>query len=117
MHAGVDAATDYIHTITAAAANTHDLVETHNLIRKDDHTVYAGSGYLGIANRDEIKDDKHRPQIDYRVAVRPSWPCITPKYKGSNWDRKIEHDKSSIRCKVEHPFPEAMAAGSARSLR
>lgn len=25
-------------------------------------------------------------------------------YKGINWDKEIEHRKSSIRCKVEHPF-------------
>ena len=82
VHAGVDAAT---------AANTHDIVETHNLIREDDHTVYADFGYLGIANRDEIKDDKHLSEIDYRVAMRPSQLRITPKYEGINWDRKIEH--------------------------
>jgi len=104
VHVGVDAATGYIHTITATAANTHDIVETHNLVREDDHTVYADSGYLGIEKRDEIKSDEHLSQVDFRVAMRPSQLRITPKYEGINWDRKIEHDKSSIRCKVEHPF-------------
>ena len=31
-HAGVDAGTGYIHTITGTAANVHDIEETHNLI-------------------------------------------------------------------------------------
>ena len=25
-------------------------------------------------------------------------------FKGLNWDRKIEHDKSSVCCKIEHVF-------------
>lgn len=52
----------------------------------------------------EIKEDEHLSQIDYRVSMRPSRFHIAPKYEGINWDRKIEHDKSLIRCKVEHPF-------------
>ena len=104
VHAGVDAATGYVHTITGTPANTHDIVQTHNLIREDDHTVYADSGYLGVEKRDEIKADAHLSTIDYRVAMRPSQLRITPKYEGFHWDRKMEHDKSSVRCKVEHPF-------------
>ncbi len=43
IHSGVDAGTGYVHTITATAANTHDIVETHRLVREDDHIVYADS--------------------------------------------------------------------------
>lgn len=25
-------------------------------------------------------------------------------FKGMNWDKKIEHEKSAVRCKVEHLF-------------
>ena len=25
-------------------------------------------------------------------------------FKGLNWDKKMEHEKSAVRCKVEHPF-------------
>ena len=25
-------------------------------------------------------------------------------FKGINWDKKMEHDKSAVRCKVEHAF-------------
>ena len=32
-HAGVDAGTGYVHTITATAANVHDITEAHNLLR------------------------------------------------------------------------------------
>lgn len=104
IHAGVDAATGYIHTITATAANTHDIVEMHNLVREDDDTVYADSGYLGIEKRPEIIKDEHLSQVDFRVAKRPSQNRMTNNYKGMHWDKIIEHKKSSIRCKVEHPF-------------
>ncbi len=104
IHSGVDAATGYIHTITATAANRHDIVELHNLIRDDDHAVYADSGYLGIEKRPEIVKDKHLSQVDFRVAKRPSQNRLTANYEGMNWDKLIEHKKSSIRCKVEHPF-------------
>ena len=104
IHSGVDAGTGYVHTITATAANTHDIVETHHLVREDDHTVYADSGYLGIEKRDEIKNDEHLSQVEYHIAARPSQNRLTNRYNGFNWDKKIEHDKSSVRCKVEHPF-------------
>lgn len=104
IHSGVDAGTGYVHTITATPANTHDIVETHKLIRKDDRTVYADSGYLGIDKREEIQNDNHLSQVDYRIVARPSQNRLTNKYSGFNWDIKIEHDKSSVRCKVEHPF-------------
>ena len=28
----------------------------------------------------------------------------TEKYKGIHWEKQIENRKSSVRCKVEHPF-------------
>jgi len=42
--------------------------------------------------------------VDYRIAQRSSQNRTTKAYAGVNWDKKIEHEKSSIRCKVEHPF-------------
>ena len=81
-HIGVDAGSGYVHTITATAANVHDIEEAHNLIREDDDVTYGDSGYVGIEKRDEIKNAEN----------------------AYDWDRMIEHRKSSIRCKVEHPF-------------
>ncbi len=104
IHSGVDAGTGYVHTITATAANVHDITETRSLVRDDDHAVYADSGYLGIEKRAEIVGDEHLSKVDYRVARRPSQNKLTGNYDGTNWDRIIEHEKSSIRCKVEHPF-------------
>ena len=102
-HIGVDAGSGYVHTITATAANVHDIEEAHNLIREDDDVAYGDSGYVGIEKRDEIKNDKHLSTVAYRIVRRPkSLPKVSEN--AYDWDRMIEHRKSSIRCKVEHPF-------------
>lgn len=104
VHAGVDAGTGYIHTITGTAANIPDRAETHNLIREDDEVVYGDSGYPGIERHDEIRNDEHLQHVEFRIKRRPSSLKITARSRGINWDREVEHRKSSIRCKVEHAF-------------
>ena len=104
VHAGVDAGTGYIHTITGTAANVHDIEEAHNLIREDDHVVYGDSGYLGIEKHDEIKNDLHLRDIEFRINRRPSSIKMPDDYKGINWEKHIEQRKSSVRWKVEHAF-------------
>ncbi len=39
VHAGVDAGSGYVHTITGTAANVHDIEETAKLLRDDDESV------------------------------------------------------------------------------
>lgn len=104
IHSGVDAGTGYVHTITATAANVHDIDEAHNLIREDDEVVYGDSAYGGLAKRKEIASDEHLSKIDFRTCLRPSSMKTNPNYKGINWEKQIENRKSSVRCKVEHPF-------------
>lgn len=104
VYAGVDAGSGYVHTITGTAANVSDIEETSKLLRTDDEVCYGDSGYTGVANRDEIKNDERFKHIDFRINVRPSSLKITDCYKGFNWDKEIENRKSSVRCKVEHPF-------------
>ena len=104
VHAGVDAGTGYIHTITGTAANVHDIEETHNLIRQDDDVVYGDSGYLGIERHAEIKNDAHLRKVELRITRRPSSFRTPDSYTGINWDKQIENRKSSVRCKVEHAF-------------
>ena len=99
-HAGIDAGSGYVHTIAGTAANVSNIEETSKLLR-DDKVCYGDSGYTGAANRDEIKNDEHFKDIDFRINVRPSSLKITDCYKGINWDKEIENRKSSVRCKVE----------------
>ena len=105
VHIGVDAGTGYVHTITATAANVHDIEEAPKLLREDDTVGYGDAGYLGIQNRPEIKNVPNLKNIDFRINKRPSSIKVTEKiYSGFNWDKYIESRKSSVRCKVEHAF-------------
>lgn len=102
-HIGVDAGSGLVHTVTATPANTADITEAHKLLRKDDNFVYGDNGYTGIEKRDEIKNDENLRKIDFRINRRPK---SLPKLPNGmiDWERKIEHQKSAVRCKVEHPF-------------
>lgn len=88
VHAGVDAGSGYVHTITSTSANMHDVTETANLIRKDDEVVYGDSGYLGAVNQPAIKDDEKKSKIEFRVNKRPSSLKMADDFKGFNWDKK-----------------------------
>jgi IS5 family transposase len=63
-HIGVDAGTGYVHTVSATAANVHDLDETVNLVRADDEVVYADAGYQGVQKRPEIAGDEHLSTVE-----------------------------------------------------
>ena len=88
VHAGVDAATGYVHSLTGTSANMHDVSETSKLIREDDHVVYGDSGYLGAPERPEIKNDENLSQVEFRINKRPSSLKMADNFKGMNWDKK-----------------------------
>ena len=104
VHAGVDAGSGYVHTITGTAASVHDVNETEKLIREDDEVLYGDSGYLNAAEHMKSIDADRLKAIDFRFNVRPSSIKMSKAYKGIRWDEDIENRKSSTRCKVEHPF-------------
>lgn len=92
-----------VHTVTVTSANKHDITETVNLIREDDEVVYGDSGYLGVQKRSEIQQNEHFSKADFRINRRPkSLPKVSDH--AIDWERYIEHRKSSIRSKVEHVF-------------
>ena len=98
-HIGVDAGTGYVHSLTATAANTHDLDEAVNLMRVDDEVVYADAGYQGAHKRPEIAGDEHLSKVEWRVAARKGVLKTMTEH-----DRDVESRKASVRAKVEHPF-------------
>lgn len=102
-HTGVDAGSGFVHTVEATAANVHDVTVAAKLLREDDEVVYGDSAYLGVLSRDEVKQDPHLSAIEYRINRRPS---RLPKVSDNaiDWERYIERRKSSVRCKVEHPY-------------
>jgi IS5 family transposase len=98
-HLGVDAGTGYAHTVTATAANVHDLDEASNLVRDDDQTVYADYGYQGAAKRPEIAGHEHLSKLEWRIAARKGALKTMHEH-----DRAIESRTAAVRAKVEHPF-------------
>jgi transposase, IS5 family len=98
-HIGVDAGTGYVHSVTATAANVHDLDETANLVRPDDEVVYADAGYQGVEKRPDVAGDQHLSRVEFRVAARKGRLKTM-----AGPDRAEESRKASVRAKVEHPF-------------
>ena len=81
----------------------NDVTAAAKLIREDDEVVYGDFGYPGIQKLTEIRDDMHLPRIDYHINRRPdSLPRIFDN--SIDWERLIQHCKSSVRCKVELTF-------------
>jgi transposase, IS5 family len=98
-HIGVDAGTGYVHSLTATAANVHDLDEAVNLVRDDDEVVYADAGYQGAQKRPEITSDENFSKIQWRVAARKGVLKTMAEP-----DRAAQSRQASVRAKVEHPF-------------
>jgi IS5 family transposase len=115
-HIGVDAGSGLVHTVETTSANVHDLDEACKLIRSDDDVVYGDAGYIGIERREEIQEDEHLSQIEYRINKRKGQDVKRKQrlyndamnhldYIGQpDWDGHIEYLKSKVRCKVEHIF-------------
>ena len=98
-HIGADAGSGYVHTVTATAANVHDLDQAGALVRDDDRFVYADAGYQGIEKRAGVRDDPHLSTVQFRVAPRKG---ILKQMTAH--DRAIESRKAAVRAVVEHPF-------------
>jgi len=98
-HVGVDAGTGYAHSVTATAANVHDLDEAAHLVRADDGCVYADYGYQGAQKRPEIAGDELLAKVEWRIAARKGALKTMPVH-----DRAMESRKAGVRAKVEHPF-------------
>ena len=103
-HIGVDKESGLVHTVKVTAANEHDVTVTSELLTGEEEEVYADSGYLGAEKRPEaLKKNKAGKSIHYKINRRPS----QSKNKSARSQAQIkrrEHEKSSVRAKVEHVF-------------
>lgn len=104
MHSGVNAGSEYVHTITRTAANVHDMTKWPNFIREDDEFVYGDPGYSGAEKQEEIRNARHLSIIEFRTNKCPKNIKVPDTYKGINRDKQQGNRKASTRCKVEHPF-------------
>ena len=103
-HIGVDADTGLVHHVKTTAANVSDKSTVPALLDGTEETVHGDSGYLGAEKReDAILRNTQGRSIKYQINLRPS------QLKKLNTSAKVqarqtEHDKSSVRSKVEHVF-------------
>ena len=102
-HAGVDADSGLVHTVTATAANAHDITQAHALLHGQESDVFADSGYRGVQKREEILT--RHPDVNWHIAMMPGKRKALKKdtAMGAMLD-KLEQTKARIRAKVEHPF-------------
>ena len=103
-HIGVDEENGLVHTIKATPANEHDVTVMSELLHGKEERAYGDSGYIGAKKRPEaIKKNKDGKNIKYLINRRPSSIKKLSK-SGQYAAKKREHQKSSVRCKVEHVF-------------
>ena len=74
------------------------------MITGEEEVVYGDSGYLGAKKReDAVTKNKQGKKIRYKVNCRPSQYKKNSRRSQSQIKRR-EHEKSSVRAKVEHVF-------------
>ena len=82
----------------------HDVTQVPELLTGEEEVVYGDSGYLGAENRENaVKKNSKGKKINYKINRRPS----QSKNKSARAQAQIkrrEHEKSSVRSKVEHVF-------------
>ena len=103
-HVGVDQNTGLVHHVEVTSANIHDVTMVSQLLTGEETTVYGDSGYLGAEKREEaIIRNKQGKKIRYKVNRRPS-QFKNRSVRSQAQIKRREHEKSSVRAKVEHVF-------------
>ena len=100
----MDKDTGIVHSVEVTSANVHDVEVTPKLLTGEEDTVNGDSGYIGAEKRDDaVVHNKKGKKLRYNINRRPS------QYKNNSTKSKAqikrrEHEKSSVRAKVEHVF-------------
>jgi len=104
VHIGVGKDTGLVHPLKVTAANVHDVTMMAQLLSGKEETGYGDSGYLGAEKREEaILQNSNSKKICYKINCRPSQTKNI--FARSRTQIKFrEHEKSSVRAKVEHAF-------------
>ena len=103
-HVGVDKDSVIVHTVKVTAANQHDVSMTSELLTGEENAVYGDSGYLGAEKReDAVKKNVDGKRIRYKINRRPS-QISKKSIRSQGQLKRREHEKSSVRAKVEHVF-------------
>lgn len=93
-----------IHKVKVTGANVHDVTMVPELLSGEEEIVYGDSGYLGAEKRDgAILRNKQGNRIRHKVNRRPS-QSKNRSVRSQAQIKRREHEKSSVRAKVEHVF-------------
>ena len=76
--------------------------------------IVTNAGYVGMGKREEFQTEKEAEKRSYRINLRPG---VLKGRSAEDLIRKIEHFKSSVRCKVEHVFARVKLQMSYRKTR
>ena len=103
-HIGVDKDSGLVHHVEVTSANVHDVEMTPKLMTGDESEIYGDSGYIGAEKRqDAIIRNRQGKKIRYKQNRKPTQ--IRKLSASGQWKaKKTEHQKSSVRAKVEHVF-------------
>jgi len=103
-HIGVDKDSGAVHTLEVTGANTHDVTMVPKLLTGEEEIVYGDSGYLGAEKReDAVTKNASGKRIKYKTNRRPS-QSKCKSIRSQAQIKRREHEKSSVRAKVEHVF-------------
>ena len=103
-HVGVAKDSGIVHSVEVTAANVHDVTRVPNLLTGEEETVYGDSGYLGADSRENsVKKNSNGKKINYKINRRPS-QFKNKSVRSQAQIKRREHEKSSVRSKVEHVF-------------
>ncbi len=103
-HIGVDKDSGLVHTLKVTSANVHDVTMTSELLTGEETSVHGDSGYLGAEKReDAITRNDQGKRIKYKINRRPS-QSKNRSARSQGQIKRREHEKSSVRAKVEHVF-------------
>lgn len=103
-HIGVDKDSGLVHTVEVTSANVHDVTMTSQLLTGEETVVYGDSGYLGAGKReDAVIRNQSGKHIHYKFNRRPSQIKVQ-SVRSQGQIKRREHEKSSVRAKVEHVF-------------
>ncbi len=72
-HIGVDSETGIVHSMSATAANVHDVTETHNLLHGGETVVWGDAGYQGVG----------RERRTWGWGWNGGWQCV--RGAGESW--------------------------------
>ncbi len=103
-HIGVDKDSGLVHTVEVTGANIHDVTMVPKLLTGEEDVVYGDSGYLGAEKReDAVTRNAAGRKIKYKTNRRPK-QSKNKSVRSQAQIKRREHEKSSVRAKVEHVF-------------